>query len=59
MAKKFSIKYKLREGDSYENLLERFGDALAEAGIKSKEDLKNKKEFVLGADTREAAVALQ
>lgn len=59
MAKRFSIKYKLREGDSYENLLERFGDALAEAGIKSKEDLKNKKEFVLGADTKEAAVALQ
>lgn len=56
---KFSVKYKVREGDTYENLFQRFGAALTKAGIYSDEDLVNNKEFNLGVNTREEAELLQ
>jgi hypothetical protein len=41
MAKRFSVKYKLRDGDNYENLSKRFGTAvLGDVGIYGDEDLK-------------------
>lgn len=56
---RFSVKYKVREGDTYENLLQRFGSTLANAGIYGDEDLVNNKEFNLGVNTREEAELLQ
>ena len=56
---RFSIKYKVREGDTYENLLQRFGSTLANAGIYGDEDLVINKEFNLGVNTREEAELLQ
>lgn len=56
---RFSVKYKVREGDTYENLFQRFGATLAEAGIYSDEDLVKNKEFNLGVNTREEAELLQ
>lgn len=57
---KFSIKYKLRKGDTYENLVQRFGpNVLADAGIYGDEDLVNNKEFTLTTSTREEAELLQ
>jgi hypothetical protein len=56
---KFNIKYKLREGDTYENLVQRFGpNVLTSAGIYGDEDLVNNKEFTLTTDTREEAELL-
>ena len=44
---KFSIKYKLRKGDTYENLVQRFGpNVLADAGIYGDEDLVDIKEEI-------------
>lgn len=56
---KFKIKYKLRGGDTYENLVQRFGpNVLASAGIYSDEDLVNN-EIILTTNTREEAELLQ
>lgn len=61
MAKKgFSLKYKLREGDNYENLASRFGTAvLGNAGIYGDEDLKKDQEYNFNVDTREEAELIQ
>lgn len=57
---RFSVKYKLREGDNYENLVQRFGpNVLASAGIYGDEDLANNNEVILTTNTREEAELLQ
>lgn len=61
MAKKeFSLKYKLREGDNYENLASRFGTTvLSNAGIYGDEDLKKDQEYNFNVGTREEAELIQ
>ena len=57
---RFSVKYKLREGDNYENLLQRFGPTvLANASIYEDKDLANNKEITLQTNTEEEAKLLQ
>lgn len=58
--KKYSFKYKLRSGDNYENLSQRFGTSLlGNAGIFGDEDLKKDYEYTFNVNSREEAETAQ
>lgn len=60
MNKRYSFKYKLRSGDNYKNLVQRFGNVvLGDAGIYGDEDLVKDKEYTFGVNTREEAETAQ
>jgi hypothetical protein len=53
---KYSFKYKLRSGDNYENLSQRFGTSiLGNAGIFGDEDLKKDYEYTFNVNSKEEA----
>lgn len=60
MSKRYSFKYKLRSGDNYKNLSQRFGTVLLRnAGIFGDEDLKKDHEYTFNVNTKEEAETAQ
>lgn len=60
MSKRYSFKYKLRPGDNYKNLSQRFGTVLlGNAGIFGDEDLKKDYEYTFNVNSKEEAETAQ